>query len=128
MGRTGMIVGGLAVAAALVAGGSAFTDANSSPASQTVGYSTTSVSGATIDSITYTLSSDGSTVDDVNLTLAGDTTTSAVSVALNSGDALSCGTGTVTGTSPDQTTAYSCDVSSLAMATSALTATHVVVN
>lgn len=122
-----MLVAGAILAGALAAGGAAFTNSNTQPASQVLGYGTTTVSGATVNSIAYNLSADGSNVDTVTLTLAGDTTSSAVSIAFNTGASTSCGTGTYDGSTA---TTYTCNNSgaNFVQPTSGLTATHVIVN
>jgi len=122
-----MLVAGVILAGALAAGGAAYTNSTTQPASQVLGYGTTTVSGATVSSIAYNLSADGSNVDTVTLALAGDTTASAVSIAFNSGASTSCGTGTYDGTS---STTYTCSNggANFSEPTSGLTATHVIVN
>jgi hypothetical protein len=111
--------------AALAAGGSAFTASNTQPASQVVGYGSTTISGATVSSMAYNLNSAGDNVNSVTLVLAGDTTGSVVSIGFNGGALTSCGTGTVA-----TDTTYTCDNggSNFARTTAGLTSTAVVVN
>lgn len=115
--------GGLALAA-----GSAFTNSNSMPSAPTVGYGTTTVSGATVDSLAYNLDPTGADVASVALVLAGDTTGSSVSLSYNGGNSFTCGTGSAT-TTGTITTSYTClTPSGTTQATSGLTSTAVVVN
>ncbi|MDX6212738.1 MAG: hypothetical protein QOF82_1825 [Frankiales bacterium] len=111
--------------AALAAGGSAFTASNTQPASQVVGYGSTTISGATVSSMAYNLNSAGDNVNSVTLVLAGDTTGSVVSIGFNGGALTSCGTGTVA-----TDTTYTCDNggSNFARTTAGLTSPAVVVN
>ena len=119
------IIAALAVAAA-VAGGSAFTNSNTQAASQVVGYGSTTISGATVSSMAYTLNGPGDNVDSVTLVLVGDATASAVSMGFNGGATTSCGTGTFAAAA----TTYTCDDggSSFVRSTAGLTSTAVVVN
>jgi hypothetical protein len=114
-----------AAIAAVAAGGSAFTASNTQAASQVVGYGSTTISGATVNSMAYNLNSPGDNVDSVTLVLAGDTTGSAVSIGFNGGALTSCGTGTFS-----TNTTYTCDNggSSFSRSTAGLTSTSVVVN
>ncbi|MDQ1714762.1 MAG: hypothetical protein QOC60_707 [Frankiaceae bacterium] len=120
--RTLVTVAGIA---AFAAGGSAFTAGNTQAASQVVGYGSTTVSGATVNSMTYNLNGPGDNVNTVTLVLAGDTTGSAVSIGFNGGTVTSCGTGTFT-----TVTTYTCDNggSSFVRTTAGLVSTAVVVN
>ena len=120
------IAAAVALAGAVAAGGSAFTNSNTQAASQVVGYGSTTISGATVSSMDYNLNASGDNVDSVTLVLAGDTTGSAVSIGFNGGATTSCGTGTfATGA-----TTYTCDNggSNFARTTAGLTSTAVVVN
>jgi hypothetical protein len=111
--------------AALAAGGSAFTASNTQATSQVVGYGSTTISGATVSTMTYNLNPAGDNVDSVTLVLAGDTTGSTVSMGFNGGTAVSCGTGSFA-----TVTTYTCDNGGTALVrpTAGLTATSVVVN
>jgi hypothetical protein len=68
-GKTKKIVLAVAVIGAIAAGGVAFTEANTVPNS-VAGYKTTTVSGATVDTINYTLSADGTDITAVKLTFS----------------------------------------------------------
>lgn len=120
------ILGALAVAGAVAAGGSAFTNSNTQAASQVVGYGTTTISGATVSSMDYNLNAAGDNVNSLTLVLAGDTTGSAVSVGFNGGATTSCGTGTFAAGA----TTYTCDNGggNFTRSTAGLTSTAVVVN
>ena len=124
MARRTSILAGIALAGALAAGGAAFTATNSMPAGETVGYGTTTVSGATVNSIKYNPTGDGSQIATVDLVLAGDTSALNVSIGLNGSNTVSCGTGDAS----TGDTAYSCDVSSLAQSTDGLSSTAILVN
>ena len=121
------------MAAALIAGGSAFTASNSQPSTQTVGYGSTSVTGATVTSIVYTLNADGNNVNTVALVLTGDTTGSTVSIGFNDGAMTlgNCGTGTFAAGS---TTYSTCDAGDgdgtdpFTQTTSSLDSTQILVN
>jgi len=78
------IIGAVATAAALAAGGSAFTDSNTMPTDQNVGYGSVVVSGATVDHIDYNINAnDVSKLDGVTIWLTGDYTASTVTVQWN---------------------------------------------
>lgn len=110
MKKLGKALGAIAIAGAVVAGGSAFTDSNTITAGQgeVAGYSTTTVSGVTATAITYTLDGPGANITAVNLTLTGDTTTNDVAYAFNADDLSTCGLGTYDGSTE---TTYTCAVS-----------------
>ena len=130
MRTTTRLLGAAAVAGLVAVGGAAFTASNTQAASQTVGYGSTTISGATVKSMAYNLNAAGDNVDSLTLVLAGDTTSSAVSIGFNGGPTTSCGTGTLDNpTTPTQTT-YTCNNAgaNFTQATSALTSTAVVVN
>lgn len=64
---------GIAVIGAVAAGGTAFTAANTVPAS-VAGYGTSTVSGATATALNYTLSADGKQITDAALKFTGNQT------------------------------------------------------
>ena len=68
-GKTKKIILAVAVIGAIAAGGVAFTEANTVPDS-VAGYKTTTVSGATVTDVQYTLSADGTQINDVILTFS----------------------------------------------------------
>lgn len=135
-------LGALAVAGLIAAGGSAYTDSNTQPATQTVGYGSTTITGATVSSMAYTLSTDGTNVNSVALVLVGDTSTHTVSIGFNTDPITGCGTGAPTGqVTADPTadppvafaagiTTYTCNNAggNFTRLTEGLLATHVVVN
>jgi hypothetical protein len=83
-----------AFAAVSMMGGNAFTAGNTMTAADTVvGYGETVITGATVDSLSYTLSGDGTNIDSVTLVLDGDTTGSSVEIGFNDGATSSCGAG-----------------------------------
>jgi hypothetical protein len=98
-------------------------------ASQLVGYSSTTISGGTVNSVVYNLNAAGDNVDTVSLVLAGDTTAGTVYLGFNGGTKVSCGTGTF---DTDHTN-YACDANpagavNYVRSTSGLVSTAVVVN
>jgi hypothetical protein len=118
-----------AFAGLAVAGSTAFTAGNTFASRSTkplTGYSTTTVSGATVNSLMYNLDSAGANVVSVALVLANDTTQSSVSLNFNGGASFTCGTGTATTVAPI-TTSYTCTPLA-SQPTSGLTSTGVVVN
>jgi hypothetical protein len=132
MRRSTQLVGALAFAGVVAAGGTAFTNSNTFASGATApltGYGSTDVSGATVNSMLYNLNAAGDNVDSVTLVLSGDTSTSAVSIGFNGGASTSCGTGTFAAGTPGATT-YTCDDagSSFAQPTAGLVKTAVVVN
>jgi hypothetical protein len=75
------LVGAAAIVAALAAGGAAFTDSNTMPTNQHVGYGTVSVTGGTVDHIDYNINADDiSKLDGVTVWVNGDYTASTVTV------------------------------------------------
>ena len=119
-----------AVAGLAVAGISAFTASNTFDSGATVpttGYGSTTVTGATVKSLSYNLDATGATVTSATLVLDGDTSASNVSLSYNGGNSFTCGTGSVsTGT---VATTYTCTTpSGSPQSTSGLTSTAVVVN
>lgn len=109
------VLGALAVAGLIAAaGGSAFTASNTGmPATDTVGYGATTVSGATVNSLTYNYNTAKSDIDSVTLVLDGDTTTDAVSLGYNDAAPVSCGTGAFLTTETTYTCTQSQSVSGL---------------
>lgn len=129
MRKSAKVLGALTVAGLALAGSSAFTAGNTFATGATTpmtGYATTTVSGATVNSLTYNLNTVGDAVSSVRLVLANNTTTSAVSLNFNGGTSFTCGTGTATTVAPITTT-YTCTPGT-AQPTAGLTSTGVVVN
>jgi uncharacterized protein YdeI (BOF family) len=71
--NTKKIVVAIAAIAALAAGGAAFTASNTVP-NTTAGYGTSTVTGATVKSIHYTLNGTKTTITDADLVFDGDLT------------------------------------------------------
>lgn len=122
-----------ATALSMLFAGSAFTASNTFAPDATApstGYASTTVSGATINSLAYNLNATGDNVDTVTLVLDGDTTGSAVSIGFNDGATTSCGTGTYDDVATPPATTYTCDDggANFVQTTSGLTKTAVVVN
>ena len=125
MARRTSILAGIALAGALAAGGAAFTATNSMPAGETVGYGTTTVSGATVNAIKYLPNGPGDQINRVDFLLAGDTSALEVRIGFNGGNTVSCGIGSYDG---EGQTGYWCEVLSLAQPTSGLETTAILVN
>lgn len=102
-----MLLGGVAVAGVLAAGGSAFTDSNTLPAaSVTKGYGSQTITGVAATSVTYNTNTPGDTITSVGLVLTGDTTAKTIKIAFNDAAPATCsGTGSYT-----TDTTYSCTV------------------
>lgn len=127
MRKSAKIVTALSVAGLAVAAGSAFTASNTFATGSTApltGYGTTTVTGATVNSLKYNINAVGDTIDSATLVLAGDTSTSTVKMNYNGGVSFACGTGAVSGTTTIITT-YTCTQS---QSTAGLTSTGIVVN
>jgi hypothetical protein len=82
----------LAVTALVLLIGRAALASNSVSAS-TGGYGTGTVSGATVQNVSFTFSADGATITGATLTLAGDLTGKVVSAGFNSNALTTCVTG-----------------------------------
>lgn len=118
------------VGALVLAGAAAFTNSlGYSNANTTVAYGSENVSGATVTSIQYGLSSDGTTVNSVTFIATGDTHGSSAQVGFTTsggaGAMSACATGTYAAGPPAQTT-YVC--SGLSQAVNGITATDIVVS
>jgi hypothetical protein len=74
---------------AIAAGGAAFTAGNTIP-NTTAGYGTSTISGATADSLDYTYSADGTTITQEDLVLHGDLTADVVKAGFNGGALTAC--------------------------------------
>ena len=73
-----------AIVAALAAGGAAFTDSNTMPTNQHVGYGSVTVTGGTLDHIDYNINAtDVSKIDGVTVWVSGDYTGSTTTVQWN---------------------------------------------
>jgi Tfp pilus assembly protein PilV len=95
-GKTKKIVLAVAVIGAIAAGGVAFTEANTVPDS-VAGYKTTTVSGATVTKVAYTLNSTGDTINDVILTFSSpDVTNLDVKIGFNGNAMTDCTVDTAT--------------------------------
>jgi hypothetical protein len=119
--NTKRMIAGLAVIGALAGGGTAFTASNTVPAS-VAGYGTSTISGATVDSLSYTRSADGATITGEALVLSGNQTGRTVEAAFGASNLTACAVGTYDGTS---STPVSCSIS---VATTAADAFHVAVS
>ena len=124
-----ILLGAALVCGVLAAGGAAFTDSNTQPATHTLGYGTTTVSGATVVSLNYNLDATGANINTITLVLSGNTSSSNVSIAFNTGNSTACTLVDYNTTNVGDTT-YTCDNSgsNFVEPTSSLTATHVIVN
>lgn len=100
--RTRRIVLGVALIAALVAGGAAFTATATLP-NTTAGYGTSTITGATATDIKYNLSADGQQINSVDLTFSGDIHLDNVSAGFDGNNLSSCTVGSYTAGSPGST-------------------------
>lgn len=104
-----LLIGGLALVAAMSAGGAAFTDSNSLPASSvTKGYGSQTISGVTATAVNYNTNAVGDTITSVGLTLTGDTTAKVIKIAFNDEAPATCSD---PGTFASGSTTYTCTVS-----------------
>jgi hypothetical protein len=125
--RNRILLGAAAISVAGVLGGAAFTDSvGFSNATQTVGYGSQTVTGATATNVSYRLSADGTDISEVDITFNGDVSASTVKIGFN-GTALTetCSAGTYTTGSPGST-AVACIGLSQPVATT--TSTNISVN
>ncbi|HZJ05765.1 MAG TPA: hypothetical protein VFD59_09875 [Nocardioidaceae bacterium] len=121
-------LGALAVAGIVAVGGTAFTASNTGmPATDTLGYGATTVSGATVNSLTYNYNTAQSSIDSVTLVLDDDTTLAAVTLGFNDAAPVTCGTGTYVPVTTTETT-YTCAGANFPQSVSTLTKTAVVVD
>ena len=77
------------LAGLLSAGGSAFTNANTVPAT-VLGVGSGAVSGVTVTSVSYTLNANGTTITAVTMVLSGDTTGSTIKIGFNHNPVATC--------------------------------------
>ena len=131
MSTTKMLLGGGLVLAALFSGGTAYTAGTGQPATQTLGYGSTTVSNAAVDSMTYVRSRSGTDdqIDEVDLVLHGDLTqapTPTVKLGFNGAletDMYIC----VAGTFASSATPFVCTVDDGPKLTKNVTSTQVLV-
>jgi hypothetical protein len=119
--KTTRLIASVAVIGAVAAGGAAFTASNTVPSS-VAGYGTASVTGGTVTSLTYGLSTDGSLIDTATIVFTGDLSADTVGIGFNDsttqpaagdGTALTtCGTGSFAAGS----TTFSCTLSGITTA------------
>jgi hypothetical protein len=64
--------------------------ASNSVTTSSTGYGTGTVSGATVQSVSYTLSADGTTITGARLALVGDLTGRAIAVGFNAASLTTC--------------------------------------
>jgi hypothetical protein len=72
--KTTRIVAAIAVIGAVAAGGAAFTAGTGQPATQALGYGSTTVTGGSVTGISYQLDAEGTDIDTVTLTTGEDLT------------------------------------------------------
>jgi hypothetical protein len=108
MKKLGKALGAIAIAGAVVAGGSAFTASNTLPAgSVTQGYGSQTITGVTATSVTYVLDAPKENITAVDLTLAGDTTGKTIQIAFSGAAPATCSD---SGTFDTDHTDYSCTI------------------
>src|SRR5947209_10692667 len=90
---------------AIAAGGAAFTASNTIPPS-VAGYGTSTITGATANSVSYALSSDGTTITDATIVFSGNHSADTVTAGFGTDNLTTCTVDAyVTGT-PGTTTAH----------------------
>jgi hypothetical protein len=110
--KTTRIAAAIAVIGAVAAGGAAFTDSNTVPAS-IAGYGSNTVSGGTVLSLSYGLSSDGTDIDTATIVFSGDTTADDAQIGFNNGSTTDCAPGALDSAS---NTKYVCTLSGVTTA------------
>jgi len=115
------IAAAVAVIGAVAAGGAAFTASNTVPTS-VAGIGSNTVSGGTVVSLSYTLSSDGTDIDTANVIFSGDTTADAAEIGFDNGTMFTCGAGSVDANS---NTSYTCDLTGTPVPTSSTSSAQV---
>jgi hypothetical protein len=90
--RTKRLIGAIAVIAAIVAGGAAFTASNTIP-DTTAGYGTSNITGATATALHYTLNADGTQITTADLTFHGDQTGNVIKAGFGTDALTSCTVG-----------------------------------
>jgi hypothetical protein len=109
MKKLGKALGAVAIAGAVIAGGSAFTASNAGvPATKTIGYSATTISGVTANSVSYTFDTPKENITAVVLNLDTDTTGKTIEIAFNGAAPVACSDA---GTFDTDHTDYTCVVS-----------------
>jgi hypothetical protein len=79
------------MAGTVFAGGHAFTDSNSLPATSVVkGYGSQTITGVTATAVNYNTNTAGDTITSVGLVLTGDTTTKVIKIAFNDAAPATC--------------------------------------
>jgi hypothetical protein len=85
------LIGAGVLASTLLAGGHAFTDSNTLPATTVVkGYGSQTITGVAATAVTYNTNTAGDTITSVGLTLTGDTTTKVIKIAFNDAAPVLC--------------------------------------
>jgi hypothetical protein len=110
--RTRRLAGAFALIAALAAGGAAYTTSNQVPATNTAGFSNTTVTGTTVNTISNTLVTGGQNISTVTVTVAAPLAAGAIlqagfgatNVPPTSANLITCSTPT-----PGTTVVYTCD-------------------
>jgi hypothetical protein len=87
------ILVGLVVVGALAAGGAAFTASNTIP-DTTMGFGTSTITGANATSLVYTRSADGATITAATLVFTGDISANTVEAGFNTNALDTCAPGT----------------------------------
>jgi hypothetical protein len=105
--KTTRIAAAVAVIGAVAAGGAAFTAGNTVP-NTVAGFGSATVSGGTVLSLNYTLSSDGTAIDTATIVFSGDTSGDTASIGFNNGNLTQCAAGSVDGAG---NTSYTCTLS-----------------
>jgi hypothetical protein len=120
----------IGVGALVFAGAAAFTNTISfTNTNTTLGYGSENVSGATVTTITYGLSTDGTTIDSVTFVASGNTSGSTADVGFTTGSGNQATTPCDPGTFASGNTTYLCDDNDagLSQSTAGVLATDIVV-
>ena len=96
------LLGAVAVAGIVAAGGSAFTAANTVP-NTVAGYGTSTITGATATSLKYTLNADGTQITAAAMNFDGDLTGKTVKAGFGTAALTTCSVGAVGADNPDTT-------------------------
>lgn len=97
MRRNTKVLGAVAAAAFVIAGGSAFTASNT-VADSTAGYGTSTVTGATATTVAHTLSGDGATINSTLITFSTSQTGHTVQAGFGTAALQDCAVDATTGT------------------------------
>jgi hypothetical protein len=102
MRKSTKIMGALALATAVVAGGTAFTASNTMAPTVTKGYGSQTITGVVAQSVSYHTTPSGEFINSVRLVLAGDTRDRDIRIAFNDSYPQTCSDAGQVETHPEQ--------------------------